>query len=241
MIEKVSAIVSQYTNIPVEHLQKSSLIGAGAVKNSILLHRMYAAISKEGISVPDYQQIKTFGELLEKISGKTEAVPVVYVDKTEATVSISNEANEIPVGIDIEEITQMPAATDFREDDFYKMNFSVQEIAYCILQPNPYASFTGLFAAKEALVKADNKYKSIPFNQISISHSPAGKPIFPGFNISISHTDQLAVAVIVKTVQPVPASLSLPETSKSQTQPFLLFSLLALVISLITLVLYLFK
>ena len=161
MTDRVKKIVSEYTKISIEQLQSETQIGRSVVSNSIILHRMYAAIANEGIEISNYQEIKTFGELVNKISGIPNSEDTaIYTPKI-----ISEQIdfyNQTPgIGIDIEEISAMPIVNDFREDEFYKMNFTPGEIAYCILQPDQYASFTGLFAAKEAIIKADNNYKKL--------------------------------------------------------------------------------
>jgi phosphopantetheinyl transferase (holo-ACP synthase) len=92
----------------------------------------------------------------------------------------------------------MPEVPDFRSAEFYQQNFAAGEIAYCILQPDPYSSFTGLFAAKEAIVKADALFRGRPFHTLKIDHTPEGKPLFPGFGLSISHAGGLAVAVAIR-------------------------------------------
>ncbi len=74
MIETIKKIVSEYTRIPADQLQSETLIGRSVVGNSIVLHRMYAALAKEGTNVAGYQQIETYGELVDKISGNTNAV-----------------------------------------------------------------------------------------------------------------------------------------------------------------------
>ena len=99
------------------------------------------------------------------------------------------------IGIDIEEIAGLPVTSDFRTEVFYTDNFSEKEIAYCIMQPDPFASFAGLFAAKEAILKANNKFKDIKFRDIIITHNSLGKPHFDGAIISISHTKETAIAV----------------------------------------------
>ena len=118
------------------------------------------------------------------------------------------------IGIDIEEAAAMPRCSDFRREEFYTMNFTPGEIAYCILQPDSYASFAGLFSAKEALIKADANLRTRPFNTIEVGHNPEGKPVYPGFQLSISHAGHLAVAVAVPAHQqsavnaPAPTTLS---------------------------------
>ena len=111
--------------------------------------------------------------------------------------SVNNSSN-IQVGIDIEDIMNMPVATDYREERFYTDNFTSKEISYCILQADPRASFAGKFSLKEAIIKADNSYKSVPFKEIEILNDSQGKPIFDGFALSISHTRNQSVAVAIK-------------------------------------------
>ncbi|HVU56155.1 MAG TPA: hypothetical protein VHD83_13915, partial [Puia sp.] len=64
-----------------------------------------------------------------------------------------------------------------------------------ILQPDAYASFAGLFTAKEAMVKAGLGVRS--FHMIEIAHTPEGKPVFPGYQLSIAHAGPVAVAVAI--------------------------------------------
>ena len=161
MNEKVKEIVSSYLKISPESLQAETVIGRSALVNSIMVHRMYAALSKEGFAVDNFQEIRTFGDLLNKIQGTDPQTRVPIFEQIK-----SNRDSSPGIGIDIEEIANFPATIDFREDDFYLLNFTVNEIAYCGIQPEPYASFAGLFAVKEAIVKADNSYKNIPFNKI---------------------------------------------------------------------------
>ena len=197
--EKIKNIVSTYTRVPVDTINAQTLVDRSALASSILLHRMYAAFATEGIVVDNYWDIKTYGALLQRlsdrieqpVSGFSEPVPIYNND-------YQHDKSSASAGIDIEEIQSMPQVDDFREDEFYTMNFSSSEIAYCILQPNSLASFAGLFAAKEAIVKADNSYINRPFNTIIINHLPGGKPEHPSFQISISHTSTVAVGIAIK-------------------------------------------
>jgi len=202
MQEKIKEIVSVFLKIPEEQINTATVIDRSAVSSSILLHRMYAKLADAGIVVNDYQQVRTLGELLKQVNtGAGIAVEHTGGNITgagEANLSFAGDQKETTgIGIDIEMVSAMPITADFREDNFYTMNFSASEIAYAILQPNPYASFAGLFAAKEAIVKADNTFKGTEFKHIPVQHLLNGKPFHPAFNISVSHTDQMAVAVAV--------------------------------------------
>ena len=100
------------------------------------------------------------------------------------------------VGIDIEEVENLPVATDYRSHPFYEDNFTAAEISFCIRQPNVRASFCGSWAAKEAILKAG--VADAPaghLKAIEILRDDAGRPLHPGCSISISHTARTAVAV----------------------------------------------
>ena len=100
------------------------------------------------------------------------------------------------VGVDIEEVDSLPVAFDYREHAFYQDNFTAAEISYCIRQRSVRASLCGLWAAKEAIVKAG--IATAPqghLKGIEISHDDEGRPVFAGSSLSISHSARSAVAV----------------------------------------------
>jgi phosphopantetheine--protein transferase-like protein len=198
---------------------------------------MYAKLAAEGFGVTDYWEVKNFGNLLQRMNGNPNDANEIDVSlQGSAMVQATDNHQSSGIGIDIEETDSMPRASDFREEAFYKMNFSSSEIAYCILQADPYASFAGLFAAKEAIVKADNAYKSRAFNSIVIEHTAVGKPIFHDFDLSISHTRTTAVAVGIRSVKSEPqlqeAIANKPTGSFSFSFSLVLVSLLLSLISI---------
>ena len=207
MQEKIKEILGVFLKMPKDQINTATVIDRTALGSSILLHRMYAKLAAENLVVKDYQDVRTLGDLLQRLEGEKNGTDSPKTDK----VSLQPEEPFVPapplitkdstgVGIDIEMVSAMPVTADFREDAFYTMNFSEAEISYCILQPRPYVSFAGLFAAKEAIVKADNNYKKLAFRDIIIQHLPNGKPFHTGFNISVSHTDETAVAIAIPAI-----------------------------------------
>ncbi|MFM9840742.1 MAG: holo-ACP synthase [Cyclobacteriaceae bacterium] len=191
----IKPIIAEFLKVDQSTIVGSTIIDRSAVKGSILVHRMYGAMANAGVVVTDYTAIKTYGQLLQRLN-PTNNENSPFVNDIETTVALNSEGVS-SIGIDIEHIKNMPACNDYRQDEFYKKNFSPLEISYCVLQPNPIISFIGLFAAKEAIAKADNTYKKIPFDQIEIDHDQLGKPFFKEFDISISHVEDFAVAVAV--------------------------------------------
>ena len=108
------------------------------------------------------------------------------------------------VGIDIESKNSIPNDIFLiKNSSLRKRLFSEKEIIYSITKPDPIITLTGIFAAKEAFIKALSSKKKIGFNQINIAYNPNGKPfvilnnnIFKAY-LSISHTSQIATAICI--------------------------------------------
>ncbi|HTL10076.1 MAG TPA: 4'-phosphopantetheinyl transferase superfamily protein [Chitinophagaceae bacterium] len=243
MEEKAKEIISLFVKVPVAQINETTIIDRSAVNSSIVLHRMYGKLADAGIVINNYQNLRSFGELQQQLNGNKASVTgsndnavaaaapaITYSELNHAPVNNNNGG----IGIDIEMVSAMPLTDDFREDNFYTMNFSATEIAYSILQPSPYASFAGLFAAKEAMVKADNQYKGTEFKNIVIQWLSGGKPVHPAFTLSISHTPEIAVAVAVpvqKTMLPESPAAPLPVTQTTSSGVYWWLLLLSLVLS----------
>ena len=106
----------------------------------------------------------------------------------------------IGLGIDLQALTSMPESSDYRADPFYTRNFTARELAHCIQQGNPRESLAGIWAAKEAVIKAGAAVtaKVGELGSIEITHTAEGAPGFPGCLISISHEAGMAAAVCVR-------------------------------------------
>ena len=248
MDEKIKLIVANYTRQSPENVTVETRIDRAALGSSIHVHRFFAALAKAGHSVSNYQSVTTVAQLLQQINGAEfqlgEIISAVSSVPVNTTVQGSYESS---LGIDIEDIASLPQTDDFREHSFYITNFAPSEIAYCILQNNPYASFAGLFAAKEALVKANNSLRSKQFNQLVFNHSPQGKPTYSGYAVSVSHTGTTAIAIVVSSTQQTSsifANNHIPVANKQSGSGFgwgNFISLLALLFSIAAIVLYLKK
>lgn len=114
------------------------------------------------------------------------------------------------VGVDIIEIARIKAAMQ-RTPRFGARVFTEEERAYCESRANPYASYAGCFAAREAVLKALGVGfgDGVGYADVSVGHDGRGKPqaILTGrareiaeeqgvreVYLSISHTRDVAVA-----------------------------------------------
>jgi holo-[acyl-carrier protein] synthase len=106
------------------------------------------------------------------------------------------------IGIDIEDIKRFNNFS--KTDRFIKNNYTPKEIKYCFSKSNPASHLAGIFCAKEALIKTIKK--RIAMQNIEILHEKNGAPKIAikdkdpsSYKISISHTNTIATAIIMRT------------------------------------------
>ncbi len=194
-MEDVKKTIAVFINKSPEEITPETLINKKAIQGSILIHRMYAKLSQNGYKVDDYSNIDTYGQLVSLLNGENPVSKSLDVKSNYDNTKHSGEDPMSKLGVDIECIANLPVADDIREDKFYTDNFTSAEISYSLLKEKPYQTLAGLFCAKEALCKVNNSLIGLPFNAIEISHTDAGKPLYPEYALSISHTDDYAIAI----------------------------------------------
>ncbi|MHA1770117.1 MAG: holo-ACP synthase [Candidatus Thorarchaeota archaeon] len=108
--------------------------------------------------------------------------------------------SSIGIGLDIAEVNRFRSLGVTHP--FFTRVFTVSERDYCMTYSDPFPHFAGLFAAKEAVVKALSHQAHLPLQSVEIHHSPSGSPqvrvpvtIARSIILSISHSGQYAVAV----------------------------------------------
>lgn len=111
------------------------------------------------------------------------------------------------LGVDIEEVENLPRAANFRTHEFYSSQFNDKELSYAMLMPDPYIHLCGMFCAKESLKKSAPDLIDLPMNEIIVSHNSAKRPSIGTihndinlkyqFKVSISHTEKYAVATVI--------------------------------------------
>lgn len=98
------------------------------------------------------------------------------------------------VGTDIIRISRIEKS--LTNEHFKESTFTADEIAYC----KRAESFAGLFAGKEAYLKAVGTGINRRLNMIEILHDEKGRPYLSGIpnsDISISHDGDYAVATVI--------------------------------------------
>ena len=118
----------------------------------------------------------------------------------------------IGIGIDITEVSRIKDSIDMYGQSFLSRIYTLTEIAYCeSFSQNSMSHYTGFFSAKEAFSKAlgTGIGKHCSFLSIEIFHDLHGKPIIiindsikelikdTQINLSISHTNNMAIAIVI--------------------------------------------
>ncbi len=119
------------------------------------------------------------------------------------SIPIENQSLILSIGVDLQSKTEMfPDQTlDLKSDETLLKIFTLKEISYAENKPDPYLTLTGIFCAKESIIKASS-LKTNKLNEIEINVNKEGKPYYEGFHLSISHSLDFAIAVATKNSIP---------------------------------------
>jgi phosphopantetheine--protein transferase-like protein len=114
--------------------------------------------------------------------------------------SCSLEMFNIGIGIDIQSIADFfpTDISDLKGDKSLLQIFTMAEISYAESTKAPLKHLTGIFALKEAVMKA-SKTMLDDLTQIEICHENSGQPRVSGYELSLSYTNDMAVAVAIRT------------------------------------------
>ena len=174
---------------------------------------------ERGISIADLRsRLSTPFQPTILLEGGTAAVPSAPSGYPERPIerAIAN----LRIGIDIQRIDELlPVDVGFDLKASSELNaiFTLREISYAQSRPTPLETLSGLFAAKEALRKCDATLLALPLAEVEVLPGASGRPEFPGFALSISHSGGFAIAVAAaQLVQHGPA-VSVAQTSHPST------------------------
>lgn len=202
---KVKKIISLFLKKEPEEINSCTYIDYRGIRSSIMLHRMYSALRAEGINIRETSKIQTFGDLMSHINSGDDPINFHKEKNISLTPISSLPSSQIKigsspfnVGIDIESIDQFPPYDILNPDQFYLDNFSLSELNYCNTKINPIESLAARFCLKEAMVKADNSLKRVPFSRLEIIKNVDGSLGYDCFELSISHSTNTVIGIAIK-------------------------------------------
>ncbi len=211
--EQLRKIVAQLAGLKPEAIDTNFSLKSRGLQSSVRRAALAAAIRRYlGVNVADVYSVVSYRELETAVleGGAQASVSHGKPGDRQNPIAVSalSGVDDLACGIDIERVDAMPVTDDYWEHEFYKESFSKDEIAYCLLQENPRMHFAARWCAKEALVKCDPAFKGQPFatlevirnkaGEVSLAHHGNGTSEKPAHAVSISHTETMAAAVVVR-------------------------------------------
>jgi phosphopantetheine--protein transferase-like protein len=204
--ELLRDIVAEVARVERHQISATTSL-ASILSGSLGRARLDAQIrARLGISNPAIYRVATYGELLDAL-GWHRSAAVNNTERRDPPVPVFSREDRIRVGVDIENIAALPTVSDYWEDEFYRRMFTSQEIAYALMQTQPRVSLAAIWCAKEALRKVRGLLTQVDWSQIEVVHDPEGEPslkvdgIPVAGSLSLSHTEEIAIAVLVTDPQ----------------------------------------
>jgi holo-[acyl-carrier protein] synthase len=123
--------------------------------------------------------------------------------------------DSVGIGVDSVSVDRIRRAHNHWGERFLRKIFANEEISYCFSKSNPYPSLAARFAGKEAVSKAIGHGigARISFRSILVVHDANGAPKIQfaahncindeTFIISLSHTDEYAIAYVLRLSLPI--------------------------------------
>lgn len=215
-------IIATLLGTPPEALSADFPLAGTRLQGSLARTRLYTAIEQSlGVACQEVYTARTYGDLHAAVYGT--APPAAPAPAPRATPHSGPELLVPPVGgltalacgIDVEMVDNLPVVADYWSDAFYTATFTPAEIAYCLLQEQPVQHFAARWCAKEALKKCDAAYLHMDLRRIEVTVNAQGAPCLCTVEqdhstplsvaVSLSHTPQMAVAVVVKPLAVSPS------------------------------------
>src|SRR5260221_7190720 len=201
MKESARSVVARFFKVPESDVTDSFVLPPERLQGSISRRVLHAALKRlADADLPGVWTASTFGELLSG-GGATNIAPAPAAAIPLRSSSTYNGAPA--VGIDIEQVSQLPWSGDPWSEAFYSENFTRSETAHAMRQPHPRRTLCGMWCAKEAAIKCGPELAGLRPAQIEVLHDESGRPRLAvegadiACEISISHTDSTAVAVCI--------------------------------------------
>jgi len=181
-----------------------------SLDNSLGEAKLRLGLKRLGLNLPAGSRPTTFGQLSDLLSGTVTPSFRASIKEPDVPLTFAAPFADLQVGLDVQEISQLPASGDYWEDAFYRDIFDKTEIAYAVVQSEPRIHFAGFWCAKEALRKCDAAFVRIDAAKTIVAHDDNGRPYFLWNNagentrlqhaLSISHTGLIAMAVVAMTL-----------------------------------------
>lgn len=209
-------LVAQFWKVGPDEVHDGLLFNAASLKgmsSTRFLVFLTAVETHFGARLNDPASVTSYAVLRRAVQGgdSTAAVPASPALPTPTTAPRST-IEAFGLGHDLEEVRNLPEATDFATAGFYTKNFTAGEIAYCTKMQDPRQHFAARICAKEALYKCSDLFRDLKHAEVEVVNDESGRPQLRILNdavarrfqarrllVSLSHTDTFASATVLLT------------------------------------------
>ena len=148
-------------------------------------------------------------------------VPVAAASPKASAPADSNPETRL-LGVDIQSISELMTGkqlSDLKADAELLRIFTLREISYAQAKPVPAETLAGIFAAKEAVRKCMGEpiLASEDFRALEVLPDATGRPRLAGYEISISHSGDYALAVACRGTAALPIPIVNQQIPKPST------------------------
>lgn len=215
--EKVLTVLAQLARLPVSGIRTDARLGDLGLGSSIVLNILRSRLHEEfGVSpemswktpVRDVVAAANAGPGASAVARPAAAARAVAPRPPAPPAALGASGAGISgIGIDLED----PAALPEMGDPFYRATFTPREMARAAESANPREHLAGIWSVKEAARKAVAALMDAPLTALEVQHDERGRPSLVvavegvsarlQFHISITHTKNMAAAVVVATTK----------------------------------------
>jgi phosphopantetheinyl transferase (holo-ACP synthase) len=226
-VDELRGMVATMLMLPPDQVGPETSLAS--LDNSLGGAKLKLGLKRLGLSSPVASSPATFGELEAALFGKLQAKdsPAPKSGEVDPTiVSAQPVLTGLQVGIDVQDVRSLPVADDYWEHEFYVGMFGKSEIAYAVVKSEPRTHLAAYWCAKEALRKCDPSFIKVGFETTVVAHEPDGRPYMQWQSpsgpvrlphaLSLSHTGELATAIVIAVAFPQEAK---PTTERTSVPP----------------------
>ena len=205
--EGLAPFISRLLNRPVRTDEMLSL-------SSSQRARVQAWCAEHHIQCPNLRQPIS----LSQFTGQAEAPVSAEATASDDAPATGAPAGPLALGVDIQSVSELfpEHISDFKADPQLTGIFTLRELSYAEAKADPYQTLTGLFAAKEAIMKTSPTLMRMAPNAIEVLPDEHGAPVYQNYTLSISHSGGMAVAVAAYPAPAVDAAAPAAAAQPSQ-------------------------
>lgn len=227
----LAAIVSELAGVAVAEVGPDFSLGHPKLASSLGRAKLDARLRRRlAVRLDNLGALRTLTELESAVlAAQGSQAPAVATVRASASASAeSARASAPPIrqvcvatppmtcGVDLERVSDLPECRDYWEEPFYQQHFTRAEMGYCLAQPNPRMHLAARWCLKEAVRKCGGEFALIEFRHLEVVREESGAPVVRVWRegvaedaplaVSLSHTDEWAVAVAIRPPSASPAA-----------------------------------